>query len=261
MWRNSYNASQSGLSRYRYVLSGTGTSIFRLRDRTSVFEGKSELLSIKDQIPKEVRSTDLRRYRHALFQLCLDVMHSSRLLSRPVPQLSHNSSSHRLQSLTSRAHAHSPTPTSSHLLGTVRYPVYVHHLSSTATPCASTVAAESSTGPSEGYSLARLGSPQALPAMGAVTIDGTSIAKQIRERLRSRVELMRAADSSFRPSLSIIQGLCAAQNHDQKAAQTDASYNSRQQRRFKYVEWSLGGEAQLTNVCRRLHTHEAKSCK
>lgn len=41
--------------------------------------------------------------------------------------------------------------------------------------------------------------------MGAVTIDGTSIAKQIRERLRSRVELMRAADSSFRPSLSIIQ--------------------------------------------------------
>jgi len=43
--------------------------------------------------------------------------------------------------------------------------------------------------------------------MAATKIDGTAIAKKIRERLRSEIAQVRETNPRFRPSLKIIQGL------------------------------------------------------
>lgn len=42
--------------------------------------------------------------------------------------------------------------------------------------------------------------------MAATKIDGTAIAKKIRERLRSEIAHVRDTNPRFRPSLKIIQG-------------------------------------------------------
>lgn len=43
--------------------------------------------------------------------------------------------------------------------------------------------------------------------MAATKIDGTAIAKKIRERLRSEIAQVRDTNPRFRPSLKIIQGV------------------------------------------------------
>lgn len=44
------------------------------------------------------------------------------------------------------------------------------------------------------------------PKMAPSKIDGTAIAKEIRERLKAEVSKLREADPTFRPSLTIVQG-------------------------------------------------------
>jgi methylenetetrahydrofolate dehydrogenase (NADP+)/methenyltetrahydrofolate cyclohydrolase/formyltetrahydrofolate synthetase len=43
--------------------------------------------------------------------------------------------------------------------------------------------------------------------MAATKIDGVAIAKKIREALKSKIEAIQATDSTFKPSLTIVQGL------------------------------------------------------
>lgn len=49
-----------------------------------------------------------------------------------------------------------------------------------------------------------------LSRMVATAVDGTRIAKKIRDRLRDKIELMQLEDPTFRPSLTIIQGISIA---------------------------------------------------
>lgn len=46
------------------------------------------------------------------------------------------------------------------------------------------------------------------PVMTATKIDGTAIAKQIRERLHAEIEATQKINPRYRPSLKIIQGQC-----------------------------------------------------
>jgi len=52
------------------------------------------------------------------------------------------------------------------------------------------------------------GSAPASATMAATKIDGTAIAKKIRERLRAEIAQVKETNPRFRPSLKIIQGSC-----------------------------------------------------
>lgn len=55
--------------------------------------------------------------------------------------------------------------------------------------------------------------PFPAPRMTATKIDGTSIAKEIRETLKENVRRMREVDATFAPSMTIVQGLADLAMH------------------------------------------------
>ena len=59
-----------------------------------------------------------------------------------------------------------------------------------------------------------------IPAMTATKIDGTAIAKKIRERLHAEIESTQKVNPRYKPSLKIIQGMSSTQNLQSYANQT-----------------------------------------